>query len=165
MGELGALFNPGMRHEIEERKAKESRREEAGNADPGNKRIDLLSGVAVINMGSKTPKQASQEAHTMSHRATDTDQPDTDQTDTNQTDTNQINTNQINTDPTNTDEDRSDERVQSGSAGSAETTRGAQADQGTAPRVNGNVDASEHSNVDPAALEITQQSSNSEPPA
>lgn len=139
MGELGALFNPGMRHEIEERKAKESRREEAGNADPGNKRIDLLSGVAVINMGSKTPKQASQEDDTVSHRATD--------------------------DQTNTDDDRSDERVQSGSSESAESTRDAEADQGTAPQVNGHVDASEHSDVDPAALEITQQSSNSESPA
>ncbi|MDQ2847671.1 MAG: DUF6191 domain-containing protein [Actinomycetota bacterium] len=159
MGELGALFNPGMRHEIEERKAKESRREEAGNADPGNKRIDLLSGVAVINMGSKTPQQASQEDNTMSHSTTD-DQPNADQS--NAAESKAAETNATGT---NDDDDRSDERVQSGSPGAAETTRDAQADQGTAPRVNGHVDASEHSDVDPAALEITQQSSNSEPPA
>lgn len=48
MGELGALFNPGMRHEIEERKSKAVRREEDGTADPGDLRIDLFSGVAVI---------------------------------------------------------------------------------------------------------------------
>lgn len=51
MGELGALFNPGMRHEIAERKAKAARREEEGSADPGDLRIDLLSGVAVIALG------------------------------------------------------------------------------------------------------------------
>ena len=50
MGELGALFNPGMRHEIEERESKANRREEEGNARDGDLRIDLLSGVAVINV-------------------------------------------------------------------------------------------------------------------
>jgi len=50
MGELGALFNPGMRHELEERQAKASRREEEGNARDGDLRIDLESGVAVINV-------------------------------------------------------------------------------------------------------------------
>jgi len=50
MGELGALFNPGMRHELEERQAKAARREEEGNAKDGDLRIDLESGVAVINM-------------------------------------------------------------------------------------------------------------------
>ncbi len=50
MGELGALFNPGMRHELEERQAKASRREEEGNARDGDLRIDLESGVAVINI-------------------------------------------------------------------------------------------------------------------
>ena len=50
LGELGALFNPGMRHEIEERQAKANRREEEGNARDGDLRIDLASGVAVINM-------------------------------------------------------------------------------------------------------------------
>jgi hypothetical protein len=49
MGELGALFNPGMRHELEERRAKAARREEEGNAKDGDLRIDLESGVAVIN--------------------------------------------------------------------------------------------------------------------
>lgn len=49
MGELGALFNPGMRHELEERQAKEMRREEEGNARDGDLRIDLESGVAVIH--------------------------------------------------------------------------------------------------------------------
>ena len=49
MGELGALFNPGMRHELEERQAKAARREEEGNAKDGDLRIDLESGVAVIN--------------------------------------------------------------------------------------------------------------------
>ena len=49
MGELGALFNPGMRHELEERRAKAARREEEGNARDGDLRIDLDSGVAVIN--------------------------------------------------------------------------------------------------------------------
>ena len=50
MGELGALFNPGMRHEIEERESKANRREEEGNARDGDLRIDLASGVAVINI-------------------------------------------------------------------------------------------------------------------
>lgn len=50
MGELGALFNPGMRHEIEERESKQNRREEEGNARDGDLRIDLASGVAVINV-------------------------------------------------------------------------------------------------------------------
>ncbi len=50
LGELGALFNPGMRHEIEERESKANRREEEGNARDGDLRIDLASGVAVINL-------------------------------------------------------------------------------------------------------------------
>ena len=54
MGELGALFNPGMRHEIEERESKANRREEEGNARDGDLRIDLLSGVAVINVPGKS---------------------------------------------------------------------------------------------------------------
>ncbi len=53
MGELGALFNPGMRHEIEERESKANRREEEGNARDGDLRIDLASGVAVINIPGK----------------------------------------------------------------------------------------------------------------
>ena len=54
MGELGALFNPGMRHELEERQAKAARREEEGNARDGDLRIDLESGVAVINIPGET---------------------------------------------------------------------------------------------------------------
>lgn len=55
MGELGALFNPGMRHEIEERQSKAMRREEEGSARKGNLRIDLDSGVAVISVGGAAP--------------------------------------------------------------------------------------------------------------
>ncbi|MET3803462.1 hypothetical protein ABIB25_000446 [Nakamurella sp. UYEF19] len=54
LGELGALFNPGMRHEIEERQSKANRREEEGNARDGDLRIDLASGVAVINVPGKS---------------------------------------------------------------------------------------------------------------
>ncbi len=39
-----------MRHEIQERKSKANRREEEGNARDGDLRIDLASGVAVINI-------------------------------------------------------------------------------------------------------------------
>jgi hypothetical protein len=39
-----------MRHELEERQAKAARREEEGNARDGDLRIDLESGVAVINV-------------------------------------------------------------------------------------------------------------------
>ena len=58
MGELGALFNPGMRHELEERQAKASRREEEGNARDGDLRIDLESGVAVINIPGEDAAEA-----------------------------------------------------------------------------------------------------------
>jgi hypothetical protein len=58
MGELGALFNPGMRHEIAERQAKAVRREEEGNARDGDLRIDLASGVAVISVPQVTAPQA-----------------------------------------------------------------------------------------------------------
>jgi hypothetical protein len=58
MGELGALFNPGMRHEIAERQAKAVRREEEGNARDGDLRIDLASGVAVISIPTVTAPQA-----------------------------------------------------------------------------------------------------------
>ncbi|NNG34176.1 hypothetical protein [Nakamurella aerolata] len=61
--------------------------------------------------------------------------------------------------------DQPDEQVQSGGAGSAEATGKPQADQGSAPSVGSGVDASEHSDVDPAALEITRDASNDEPPA
>src|SRR3954454_23802848 len=42
-----------MRHEIEERESKANRREEEGNARDGDLRIDLASGVAVINIPGK----------------------------------------------------------------------------------------------------------------
>ncbi|TKV61052.1 hypothetical protein FDO65_05240 [Nakamurella flava] len=51
MGELGALFNPGMRHEQEERRAKALIREEEGDSREVDPRIDLESGVAVITTG------------------------------------------------------------------------------------------------------------------
>lgn len=60
MGELGALFNPGMRHELEERQAKAARREEEGNARDGDLRIDLESGVAVINIPGDEDDQAAE---------------------------------------------------------------------------------------------------------
>src|SRR6476620_449793 len=62
MGELGALFNPGMRHELEERQAKAARREEEGNARDGDLRIDLESGVAVINVPGSDDEQDGQHA-------------------------------------------------------------------------------------------------------
>jgi hypothetical protein len=55
LGELGALFNPGMRHELEERRSKALIREEEGNARKGNLHIDLDSGVAVIAVPVKVP--------------------------------------------------------------------------------------------------------------
>ena len=62
MGELGALFNPGMRHELEERQAKAARREEEGNARDGDLRIDLESGVAVINVAGTDAHEVAAEA-------------------------------------------------------------------------------------------------------
>ncbi len=49
MGPLGEIFNPGMRHEIEERRSKELRREEEGQGEKGDLRIDLESGFVVIH--------------------------------------------------------------------------------------------------------------------
>ncbi|MEJ7649094.1 MAG: DUF6191 domain-containing protein [Nakamurella sp.] len=69
MGELGALFNPGMRHEIEERKSKELRREEEGDSDPGDLRIDLFSGVAVIALGKNGPIAPGDEADPTEQRS------------------------------------------------------------------------------------------------
>ncbi len=48
LGEFGALFNPGMRHELEERRAKQMLREEEGTGRKGRMGIDLDSGVALI---------------------------------------------------------------------------------------------------------------------
>lgn len=49
MGPLGEIFNPGMRHEIEEKRSKELRREEEGQGEKGDLRIDLESGFVVIH--------------------------------------------------------------------------------------------------------------------
>lgn len=49
MGPLGEIFNPGMRHEIEERRSKALRREEDGNARDADLRIDLESGFVKIS--------------------------------------------------------------------------------------------------------------------
>ena len=49
MGPLGEIFNPGMRHEIEERRSKALRREEDGNARDADLRIDLESGFVRIS--------------------------------------------------------------------------------------------------------------------
>lgn len=63
MGELGAMFNPGMRHELEERQSKASRREEEGNARDGDDlRIDLASGVAVIGGTGGEPAESEADA-------------------------------------------------------------------------------------------------------
>ncbi len=80
MGELGALFNPGMRHELEERRSKAARREEEGNARDGDLRIDLESGVAVINIpGADEGTQTAADPHTAADQQTATEQPaDTD---------------------------------------------------------------------------------------
>ncbi|AZI58132.1 hypothetical protein EH165_08255 [Nakamurella antarctica] len=48
MGPLGEIFNPGMRHEIEERRSKALRREEEGHGRDSDLRIDLESGFVVI---------------------------------------------------------------------------------------------------------------------
>jgi hypothetical protein len=73
MGELGALFNPGMRHEIEERESKQNSREEEGNARDGDLRIDLASGVAVINIPSRaTSGSEDQSDHEPAGKATRT---------------------------------------------------------------------------------------------
>jgi hypothetical protein len=63
VGPLGEIFNPGMRHEIEERRSKALRREEEGNARDGDLRIDLESGKVVINAPAppSTPSKKSDE--------------------------------------------------------------------------------------------------------
>jgi hypothetical protein len=73
MGELGALFNPGMRHELEERQAKAARREEEGNARDGDLRIDLESGVAVINVVPPTEPGSTESASGAAGAAGDAD--------------------------------------------------------------------------------------------
>lgn len=56
MGELGALFNPGMRHEEEEQRAKQMLREEEGTGRKGRLNIDLSSGVVVIGSDTATER-------------------------------------------------------------------------------------------------------------
>lgn len=153
MGELGALFNPGMRHEIEERKAQAARREEEGHGDSGNLRIDLLSGVAVINMGPRTTNNRATEATVeAADRSDDTVDRPVD-------------------DPVN----RTTEADEPISAETAETVD--QADQmdqektedsevAYAPtETESNVSVSADDEVDPAALDIARSTSNDEPPA
>lgn len=59
MGELGVLFNPGMRHEQEEKLAKQMLREDEGTGRKGRLGIDLESGVVVIGAG---PAHSGQQA-------------------------------------------------------------------------------------------------------
>jgi len=164
MGELGALFNPGMRHEIAERKAKASRREEEGNADPGKMRIDLLSGVVVIDMGQKSTPKAAQEDPVADDSNTSDDTAAEDPTDDNTAEA---------TDHAG-DDDRTDEAVQgeqtpaantgSGGDSSTDTAAAPAADLGVAPQANRHTDVSVDE-VDPDALQIAEQASNDEPPA
>jgi hypothetical protein len=160
MGELGALFNPGMRHEIEERQSKASRREEEGQADPGNLRIDLLSGVAVINMG-RTP--AAQEDDVSQSGPDEVDE-NTSADGVDSTDDSEA----VDSDATASDAAESDgteESVQSSDPDSAESTRQPTADTGTAPAHHQGTDASADDDVDSDALDIARSTSNSEPPA
>jgi len=151
MGELGALFNPGMRHEIAERKAKAARREEEGNADPGNLRIDLLSGVAVITM---SPKNRDAEENTVAENTEQGAQTAGGPEGVEPAADGLI------------DDDRTEESVQSQGAGAAESTGEARADLGSAPQVNrrDDVDVDGEDAVHPDALKIAEQMSNSEPP-
>ncbi|MEO7125443.1 MAG: DUF6191 domain-containing protein [Nakamurella sp.] len=55
MGELGVLFNPGIRHEQEEKLAKQMLREDEGTGRKGRRRIDLDSGVVVIGADDALP--------------------------------------------------------------------------------------------------------------
>ena len=74
VGPLGEIFNPGMRHEIEERRSKELRREEEGNATGGEKRIDLESGfVHIIAEGSADKSTADNSTSDESAPETDDD--------------------------------------------------------------------------------------------
>lgn len=147
MGELGAMFNPGMRHEIAERNAKAARREEEGTADPGNLRIDLLSGIAVINLGPGTqdaPADAgdeSDEEDTVADESADTSRAD---------DVSSADTRDDARDEVEAREDHPD---------------ATKADQGAAPRSGTQTDADPDGDVDQVALDIAQSHSNDEPPA
>jgi len=56
------LFNPGMRHEQEEKLAKQMLREDEGTGRKGRLGIDLESGVVVIGSGAVRPGEASPQA-------------------------------------------------------------------------------------------------------
>ncbi|WP_037362115.1 DUF6191 domain-containing protein [Nakamurella lactea] len=158
MGELGALFNPGMRHEIEERQSKASRREEEGQADPGNLRIDLLSGVAVINMGSKATGTDPEGEDVTDPETTEAD--DT-AADDNPADDNPADENGSGAAPEHGD---TEEAVQSTDDDSAEVTKAPTADTGTAPRLPAGSSVSADGDIDADALQIARETSNTEPP-
>lgn len=74
------LFNPGMRHDIEEKAAKQMLREEEGTGRKGRLGIDLDSGVVVI--GTSAEGTPTQEAVDEEDRAGDADEPSADRDDT-----------------------------------------------------------------------------------
>lgn len=73
MGELGVLFNPGMRHEQEEKLAKQMLREDEGTGRKGRRSIDLESGVVVIDADSAP--SAGQSSHRPSSAQSSSAQP------------------------------------------------------------------------------------------
>lgn len=148
MGELGALFNPGMRHEIAERQAKAARREEEGTADPGSLRIDLLSGIAVINLGPDAQDAPADGQYESDEGDTVTDEEDTVTDET--------------TDAAAADDPSDDlgDDVESRN-GKRDVAR---ADQGSAPHSGTQTDADPDGDVDQVALDIAQSHSNDEPP-
>ena len=76
MGELGALFNPGMRHEQEERRSKALQREEEGDSREVDPRIDLESGVAVIPTEDQDAAPASAPRNGSASSAAESAEPD-----------------------------------------------------------------------------------------
>lgn len=56
------LFNPGMRHEQEERLAKQMLREDEGAGRKGRHGIDLDAGVVVIGSATATPQAEPEES-------------------------------------------------------------------------------------------------------
>lgn len=72
MGELGVLFNPGMRHEQEEKLAKQMLREDEGTGRKGRLGIDLESGVVVIGAVA-APSPAERPESVTTDRSTDAD--------------------------------------------------------------------------------------------
>jgi hypothetical protein len=78
MGELGVLFNPGMRHEREEKLAKQMLREDEGTGRKGRLGIDLESGVVVINSTTARPadESAAPKAPAEHSETNDADEPE-----------------------------------------------------------------------------------------